>query len=105
MKPLIKSLSDSGKKDLEALLRLIEELVPVQRIWIDTADNPDGTAGPFTDGAESQLRQVIQTCLKAQVETAGLSREDALDVLAGCEAFQGERAMAIIGQFREGNGS
>ena len=35
------------EKDLRPMLRLIEETVPVQKIWLDTAESPDEHALPY----------------------------------------------------------
>ncbi len=43
-------LDDAGSllPQLKAMLRVIEETVPVQRIWIDTAENKDTPARDLT---------------------------------------------------------
>jgi len=101
LEPLIGSLSESGKAELEALLRLIEETVPVQRIWIDAAENQDGAALPFSNTPGNDMRKLILLCHKAQVQYRGVPDEEAWGFLADCDAFQGTEAQAILGQLRE----
>ena len=61
--PLVEAVQEGVRKDsqdvLDAMLRVIEETVPVQQIWLDSSDAPDATARPF-QGATVQLRKVIQ---------------------------------------------
>jgi hypothetical protein len=103
LEPLIHSLSESGQKELEALLRLIEETVPVQRIWIDTAENQDSAAPPFSGESNTKLRKLILLCHEAQMKHHHLGKTAAWNVLADFDGFQGADAQAIIGQLREGN--
>lgn len=56
------------KPELEALLRIIEETVPVQQIWLDTADNESEHSIPYDgvneDVVYADLRRLYE-CLKA----------------------------------------
>ena len=101
LEPLIQSLSASGKKELEALLRIIEETVPVQRIWIDTAQNQDGAALPFAGERGKRLRNLLLLCHEAQMRFRSIDGKAAWDTLAEFDGFQGPEAQAIIGQLRE----
>jgi len=103
LEPLIRSLSGSKRKELDTLLRLVEETVPVQRIWIDTAENQDGAAMPFAGEKSEDLRKLILLCHVAQTEYRGLDKEAAWNVLAEFDGFQGADAQAIIGQLRDGD--
>jgi Histidine kinase-, DNA gyrase B-, and HSP90-like ATPase len=44
---------------VEALLRLLEETVPVRQIWLDAAQVPDGHARPFEEVADKDVKQVM----------------------------------------------
>ena len=44
---LLASIPEESRKQLEAALRIIEETVPVERIWLDTADQQNATNRPF----------------------------------------------------------
>ena len=102
--PLIRSLPASGRTELEVLLRLIEETVPVQRIWIDTAENQDGAARPFASEKPYKLRQIILLCHESIMGHHGVFSEEAWDILAWFDGFQGAEARAIIAQIREEDG-
>ena len=97
---LFVSVSPQQKEEFETLLRLIEETVPVQRIWIDTADNQDGVSAPFEDESHLKLRRHLETCHAALVGN-GQSEEEAWRELANFPAFQTSDAQAIIGQLQE----
>ena len=94
------SVSTEQKETFETLLRLIEETVPVQRIWIDTADNQDGVASPFEGEAHAKLKKHLQTCHAALVAN-GETDDKAWQEIAAFPAFQASDAQAIIGQLQE----
>ena len=98
---LIECLRSDAEAQLETLLRLIEETVPVQRIWIDTADNQDGVAGPFEGEAQQKLRKHIQICHEVLC-LHGLDPVKVWDQISAFPAFLGSDAQAIIGTLREG---
>ena len=64
--PLIESaITSLGplSKHVEPMLRLIEETVPIQRIWLDTAESPDEHAIPYEGYDEDTLlRDIGMTC-------------------------------------------
>ena len=97
---LIQNLPDEHHEHLEVLLSLIEETVPVQRIWIDTAENHDGVAEPFEDASSKRLKIIISACLK-NLEINGLSELKAWEHLQEFEAFQTAEAAAVIGTMME----
>ncbi|MBE0610058.1 MAG: ATP-binding protein [Dehalococcoidia bacterium] len=67
--------STLNTKPLRALLRLLEETVPVQQIWLDAADRPDGHAAPFAE-APDDLAEVMTEVFTAFLKS-GLSRKEA----------------------------
>lgn len=98
---LIKSLSSRKSEKLEALLRLVEETVPVQKIWIDSAENQDGAAEPFAGEKSRSLRELILLCHKVMTEDVGVSSSASWDEIAHSDGFQGNEAQAIVQQLRE----
>lgn len=103
LEALIDSLSPDGKKRLETLLRLIEETVPVQRIWIDAAENQDAVARPFEAEAVAKLRGHIRTCHEVLCAN-GSAPLTAWEQISDFAAFQGTSAQAIIASLREETG-
>ena len=97
---LASSIPSNSKNELETLLRLIEETVPVQRIWIDSADNQDGLAEPFEGETSNRLSDHIETCYSALLKV-GNSEIDAMDAITVFPAFQTKDAQALIGKMKE----
>ena len=97
---LVSAIPSSCKNELETLLRLIEETVPVQRIWIDSADNQDGVAQPFEGETNKKLKKHIETCYEALL-SIGKNTDDAMDAITVFPAFQTKDAQALIGQMKE----
>jgi len=97
---LLEVFTDEQKKDLETLLRLIEETVPVQRIWIDTADNQEGVLAPFENESDAKLKKHILICYEALM-SSGLKSNAAWDEIAAFPAFQTQNAKALIGHLIE----
>ena len=65
--PLVERLLKNGERSpaVEAVLRLIEETVPVQQIWIDAAESPDGHAAPFATASATDIRKVLHATFEA----------------------------------------
>ena len=101
LRPLIDSLAVDKKEVFEALLRIIEETVPVQRIWIDTAENQECAASPFEGVRSAELRKIIFLCHEAQIKFRGVGSVEAWDLLSEFDGFQGTEAQAIIASLRE----
>jgi len=97
--PLVRSLSTSRKKELETLLRLVEETVPVETIWIDKAENVEGATQPFATMSAVRLREVIVECHRAMTN-AGQSAQDAWELIEKSGTFQTDAALEVIGQLR-----
>lgn len=100
LKSLLEADSENRAEILETLLRLIEETVPVQRIWIDTADNQDGSASPFEGEKDQKIRQHISICRKALVDQ-GCSETQAWTEISSFPGFQTQNCQAIIGLLQE----
>ena len=86
--PLVKQIraacSDIPK--FSALLRLIEETIPVPLITITGREKPDQTIGPFEKSRESEILEVMRQVF-ASLRASGLSRKEALLRLAHFEPF------------------
>ena len=86
--PLVKQVraASADVPKLTALLRLIEETIPVPLINITDREKPDQTIGPFEAAKESEILEVMRQVL-ASLRANGLSRKDALLRLAHFEPF------------------
>ncbi|HMS57955.1 MAG TPA: ATP-binding protein [Tepidiformaceae bacterium] len=77
--------STPNPKPLNALLRLLEETVPVQQIWLDAAARPDGHAEAFAETPDD-LADVMTEVFSAFLKS-GLSRKEAGARLAELPPF------------------
>ena len=75
------------KADLLSMLRLIEETVPVQRIWLDTAEQDDTPKGEFAEAASGEIADTLASMFEALVEFRGMDPDDARQRLARTPPF------------------
>jgi len=74
-------------EDFELLMRLIEETIPVQQIWLDSAEKSELVARPFAAAKRGELERLASTMLEALIAIDGLSRDKALDRLRTSDPF------------------
>ena len=90
--PLVRDALGANSMDtrkLQQILRLVEEYVPVQQIWVDMAEGDESQSQPFESAAEREIVGLIRALYSAFVN-AGLSHREALGRLGSTEAI-GER--------------
>lgn len=75
------------KSDLLALLRLIEETVPVQRIWLDTAEDKETPRTGFAGAPDSEVIETLSSLFEALVKFRGLSPTEARERLGRTPPF------------------
>ena len=88
--PVVAAALDASSEHaplVKAMLRVIEETVPVQRIWLDTAENRDTPRTGFSGEPPEAVVQVLQTLFKDMVGRKGMSAEDARKSLLATEPF------------------
>ena len=73
---------------INAMLRIIEETVPVQRIWLDTAEEKEAPKTGFSGEPPSEVVRTIATLYRVFVRRNGLSPEDAKRRLLRTDPFQ-----------------
>ncbi|WP_162899927.1 ATP-binding protein [Halomonas sp. JS92-SW72] len=71
-----------------AMLRVIEETVPVQRIWLDTAENKETPLTSFEGEPNDTVIEVAKVLFNDLVERQGLSLEEARKAMLRTEPFQ-----------------
>ena len=71
---------------MQALLRMLEETVPVAQIWLDAAEKPEAASTPFALAPERELRSIMKTIFEGLV-AQGLSEAAARDRVAALEPF------------------
>lgn len=75
------------KPDILVLLRLIEETVPVQRIWLDTAEDKETPRTGFAGAPDSEVMETLSTMFEALVKFRGLSPTEARERLGRTPPF------------------
>jgi len=82
-------LDDAGTllPQVKAMLRVIEETVPVQRIWIDTAENKDTPATGFDQTPTDEVLEVLTIMYRSFVKMKGYSPASARAQLRVTEPF------------------
>lgn len=84
------------KADIVAMLRLVEETVPVQRIWLDTAEDRETPSTGFATAAPEDLRAPLSALFRALVQHSRLTEEEARERLLRTHPF--ERYPALISE-------
>lgn len=75
------------KPDILSLFRLIEETVPVQRVWVDADENKETPRIGFVDASESEIRETLTSIFEALVKFRGLSQNEARERLGRTPPF------------------
>jgi hypothetical protein len=73
---------------VKSMLRVIEETVPVQRIWLDTAENKETPRTGFEGEPNAAVIEVARVLFDDLVERKGLSVEEARKSMSRTEPFQ-----------------
>lgn len=73
-------------EDVEALLRVLEETVPVERIWLDVAEEPGGYAVPYQDLDSSLVWRDLKKTFDI-LKMGGYSSSTAMQFLERTEPF------------------
>ncbi len=73
---------------IRAMLRVIEETVPVQRIWLDTAENKDTPQTSFSGVPTAEVADVLRVLFRDMVSRRGIDPAKARMTLSSTEPFQ-----------------
>jgi len=84
---------------VRAMIRVIEETVPVQRIWLDTAENKDTPRTGFSSDPLETVVSILKVLFADMVDRRGMSVEAAHRMLLVTEPFQNYRTLvdALLG--------
>lgn len=103
MHPLIKQVREQTKADtkqlLESMLRLLEETVPIERIWIDASEQDQAHLAPFETADDGEVAALARQTYSALIEYSACSSADAFDRLLRMEPFA--RRPELIDMLRE----
>ena len=87
--PLVRNALNStsiSARELRQILRLVEEYVPVQQIWVDMAEGDESQSLPFESAAEREMVELIRALYGALIDT-GSTHEEALARLVVTEVI------------------
>ena len=90
--PLINSALNAPSAtggEVRQILRLVEEYVPVQQIWVDMAEGDETQSLPFESAAEGEIVELIRA-LYGALTGAGATHDEAMERLVRTEII-GER--------------
>lgn len=85
IEPIIKSTNNS--KALIALLKVIEETVPVQKIWLDTEENKELPISNFNDEPTENIKNLAKRLLDVMIHIQEKSLEESINILKVTEPF------------------
>lgn len=87
--PLVaRALQEANSKAVTELLRVVEETVPVQRIWLDTVEKGEMQKEPFSEESSPEVEELARSMLSHLVGKVGLPHELAITRLRTTEPFQ-----------------
>lgn len=88
--PLVRQVLDQAgslREAVAAMLRLLEETMPVQRVWIDSVEKGEIHKGAFGGTQSAEIQAVLGVLYHHLVETVGLDRRSAQSQLLKTEPF------------------
>jgi len=89
--PSVSAVMDSAVEMqplIKAMLRVIEETVPIQRIWLDTAENKETPYTGFEGEPNEAVIEVATVLFNDLLERKGISIEEARNSMLKTEPFQ-----------------
>ena len=93
--PLVKNILTSpnpSSNDVKALLRIIEETVPIQQIWLDAAEKPETHSQPFEGSSEGEIRALIKTTYESLLNQE-MTPYTARNYLSNMDGFKNYKAI------------
>jgi hypothetical protein len=72
---------------IRAMLRVIEETVPVQRIWLDTTEGRETPCTGFAGESPAEVREILEVMYRNLVSRKGLDAPRARELLLHTEPF------------------
>ncbi|WP_080650166.1 ATP-binding protein [Dickeya zeae] len=88
--PAVRILLNHGGEVMELtenLLRVLEETIPVQRIWLETAETGELVRGGFSGEANDDVRRILVSLYRNLVIKAGMQPAQAKQKLGKTEPF------------------
>ena len=89
--PVVKTVLDNAGAlvpRVKAMIRVLEETVPVQRIWLDTAEGRETPRTGFGGSAPAEVQSIAEVLFNDLINRQGLSIERARAQMLHTEPFQ-----------------
>lgn len=84
---VLECANESQKELILCMVRVLEETVPVQKIWLDTAENKDTPATNFSSSSDDAVFSIMQTLLNDMVMRKGMTLDEAQKSLLFTDPF------------------
>lgn len=88
--PLIKSLKDKAgdaADEFMSVLRVLEETVPVERIWLDMAEKPDESNEPLGGLSEGEIMDLVDGMISAIAGPGRKADDSVVDLICKMDGF------------------
>lgn len=85
---VLEAVSPAQGDLVSSMLRVIEETVPVQRIWLDTAEQRETPVTSFASSSDAAVLGVMTTLFRDMIVRKGMTVEDAKARLSCTDPFQ-----------------
>jgi Histidine kinase-, DNA gyrase B-, and HSP90-like ATPase len=85
---VLDSVNPTQKELVHSMLRVIEETVPVQKIWLDTAEQKETPVTSFASSSDEAVIGFMKTLFNDMLIRKGMTIEDAKAKLACTDPFQ-----------------
>lgn len=89
---VLESVGVTERSRIKNMLRVIEETVPVEQIWIDAAEQPEGRAKPFEGSSLEELARIAKMTYDI-LRRHGIDHEEAIRRLSLMEEFADAQAI------------
>jgi len=86
IKQVIKNTSD--KTSLNALLTIIEQTVPIERIWLEVAEKPESHMKSFEDIKNNEILELAKEYYESLTTIDNLTREEAINKILNTDGFR-----------------
>lgn len=87
---LVRSLKEKAPDvawELDFLLKLIEETVPVQQIWLDMAEKPEQAGAPFVGMEDQEIIRLVESTLDLLAGPGRKPTRELIDSVCRMDAF------------------
>lgn len=73
---------------IKAMLSVIEATVPIQRIWLDTAEQKEPPRNRYEGAPSAEVKEVAGVLFDDMVSRKGMSEDSAKRILLSIDPFQ-----------------